>query len=200
MRLFVAVNLPAPVRHALALLSTELEALDLPVRWVGADTYHLTLRWLGDGDERTRDDAAAAMREVAADAEPFTAGFGAVGAFPSPRRPRVIWVAVEADPRLRLLREELERSFARRGLGRDERSFRPHVTLGRASRDAPAGAFRPLAAVPEARSLDTRFPVLSLDLMRSTLGPHGARYDLLASATLGAKDFPRTSAACSLDR
>ena len=190
MRLFVAVNFPAPVRRALARLSAELEALDLPVRWVEADNYHLTLRWLGDGDERSRDTAAAVVREVAADAEPFEAGFGALGAFPSPRRPRVIWVAVEADPRLRLLHAELERSFAQRGLGRDERSFRPHVTLGRARRDAHPGAFRPFAAVPEVRGVDARFPVLSLDLMRSALGPAGARYALLASATLGGEGLP----------
>lgn len=200
MRLFVAVNFPAPVRRALARLSAELEALDLPVRWVEAYSYHLTLRWLGDVDERARDIAAAAMREVAADAVAFEVGFGALGAFPSPRRPRVIWVAVEADPRLRLLRGELERSFARRGLGRDARSFRPHVTLGRARRDAHPGAFRPFAAAPADRGVAARFPVFSLDLMRSAPGPAGARYDLLASATLGAEGFPRTSAGRSLDR
>jgi len=189
-RLFVAVNFRPPVRRALGDLAARLAEAALPVRWIPEDAFHLTLRWLGDRDGEDRVAVTAILREVAAEAEPFEAGFGSVGAFPSPRRPRVIWIAVEAGPRLRLLRDELERRLAREGFGRDERSFRPHVTLGRAKRDASPGAFRAFAATSDRLGVGARFRISSIDLMRSHLEPRGARYERLTAVELGGAGLP----------
>lgn len=190
MRLFVAVNFPTPVRRALARVAAQLAEAELPVRWTGKDAFHLTLRWLGDRDDEDRAAVTAILHELAAEFEPFEAGFGPVGAFPSPRRPRVIWIAVDAGPRLRLLRDELERRLARDGFGRDERSFRPHVTLGRAQRDARPGAFRAFVAASASLGIEASIPVTSIDLMRSHLEPGGARYERLAAAELGRAGLP----------
>lgn len=190
MRLFVAVNFPTPVLRALGRLVAELSEAQLPVRWTSGYAFHLTLRWLGDRGDEDRAAAAAILREAAAEFEPFEAGFGSVGAFPSPRRPRVIWISVEASPRLRLLRDELERLLARDGFGRDERSFRPHVTLGRTRRGASPGAFRPFVAISGSLGVETAFPVHFVDLMQSHLGPDGARYERVASAELGVAGLP----------
>lgn len=190
MRLFVAVNFPALVRRALADVAAKLAQAGLPVRWTPEEAFHLTLRWLGDRDDEDRAAVTAIVHEVAAEFEPFEGGFGPVGAFPSPRRPRVIWIAVEAGPRLRLLRDELERRLARDGFGRDTRSFRPHVTLGRAKRDARPGAFRPFVSAADSLGIDAPFPVSSIDLMRSHLEPGGARYECLAAVGLGGAGLP----------
>lgn len=184
MRLFVAVNFSASVRKALAGVVSELSGAGLPVRWTPETNFHLTLRWLGSHDPSVARVVANILRETAANAEPFETGFGAVGAFPSPRRPRVIWIAVEAGPRLRLLRDQLERRFAGAGFGRDDRSFRPHVTLGRARRGARPGAFRPFVALAADLGIDRSVPVTSIDLMRSHTEPAGARYERLARASL----------------
>lgn len=190
MRLFVAVNFPVPVRRALADLTAKLAQAKLPVRWIPEEAFHLTLRWLGDRDEEDRAAVTSILQEIGAEFDPFEGGFGPVGAFPSPRRPRVIWISVEAGPRLRLLRDELERRLARDGFGRDDRSFRPHVTLGRAKRDARPGAFRQFVAASDHLAIEARFPVSSVDLMRSHLEPGGARYDRLAAVGLGAAALP----------
>lgn len=186
MRLFVAVRFPATVRRALSGVVRELSDGELPVRWTPPARMHLTLRWLGERSAEERDAAAAVMERVAAASEPFEAGFGALGAFPSPRRPRVLWIAVDATPRLRVLRDELERGFAGAGLGRDDRSFRPHVTLGRARSDAGPGAFRSFVDRGAGITVDARFDVSAIQLVRSRLAPDGARYETVASAALGA--------------
>lgn len=185
MRLFVAVNFPASVRKELASLVSDLSRAELPVRWTPEPNFHLTLRWLGNQDAAAAEIVTRILVETAADTGPFEAGFGAVGAFPSPRRPRVIWIAVDADPRLRLLRDQLERRLAAEGFGRDERSFRPHVTLGRARRAAGPGAFRAFVAVSGNLQIDRSVPVQAIDLMRSHTEPEGARYERLARAVLG---------------
>ena len=186
MRLFVAVNFPASVRQALSRLVSELSDARLPVRWTPEENFHLTLRWLGHHDQAVVDAVGRALAGTAADTRPFETEFGLVGAFPSPRRPRVIWIAIEAGPRLRLLRDQLERRLAGEGFGRDERSFRPHVTLGRARRDARPGAFRSFVALTGNLGLEASVPVASIDLMRSYTAPAGARYERLLEARLGA--------------
>ena len=176
MRLFVAVNFPGPVRRSLARVTARLAEAGLPVRWTSEEAFHLTLRWLGDRDDYDRAVVTAILYEVAAGFEPFEAGFGPVGAFPSPRRPRVIWIAVEAGARLRLLR--------------DERSFHPHVTLGRARRDSHAADFRPFASLRADIGVAVSFPVASVDLMQSHLHRDGARYERLEAAALGPEGLP----------
>lgn len=190
MRLFVAVNFSADVRRALARLVTRLSASGLPVRWTPEPNLHLTLRWLGERGEGERAAVEEALRSVAAGAEPFEAAFGSVGAFPSPRRPRVIWIAVDGGGRLRLLRDELERRLAAVGFGREKRSFRPHVTLGRARREAAPGDFRPFVAVSGGLGIETAFTVDTVDLMRSHLSASGALYEGLSRAPLGKETLP----------
>lgn len=190
MRLFIAVDFPPAVRSALGELVGTLAEAEFPVRWTPEENFHLTLRFLGDRSDEDLEVLRRILLEVAADAEPFEAGFGAVGAFPSPRRPRVIWISVDAGPRLRLLRDELERRLAAAGFGRDERSFRPHVTLGRARKDAAPGAFREFVSLASGLDLDTTVPVDTVDLVRSHLGPEGSRYESLLEARLGHDDLP----------
>lgn len=191
MRLFIAVDFPPPVRSALGEIVRTLADADLPVRWIPEDNFHLTLRFLGDRPDEDVEVLRRILLELAADAEPFEAGFGPVGAFPSPRRPRVIWISVDAGPRLRLLRDELERKLAAAGFGRDERSFRPHVTLGRARNDAAPGAFRSFVALAGGLGLDESFPVDTVDLVRSHLGSDGSRYECLVAARLGEDALPQ---------
>ena len=190
MRLFVAVNFSVAVRRSLARVTARLAEADLPVRWTSEEAFHLTLRWLGDRDDDDRAVVTAILCEVAAGFEPFEAGFGPVGAFPSPRRPRVIWIAVEAGAHLRLLRDELEHRLARDGFGRDERSFHPHVTLGRARRDSRPADFRPFVGLSADIGVASSFPVSSVDLMQSHLHRDGARYERLAEAALGLEGLP----------
>jgi 2'-5' RNA ligase len=190
LRLFAAVNFSDPVRRSLARVAARLAKAGLPVRWTSEEAFHLTLRWLGDREDDDRAVVTAILYEVAAGFEPFEAGFGAVGAFPSPRRPRVIWIAVEGGTRLRLLRDALEQRLARDGFGRDERSFHPHVTLGRVRRDSQAADFRPFVSLSADIGVGASFPVSSVDLMRSHLHRNGARYERLAAAALGQEGLP----------
>lgn len=191
MRLFIAVDYPPAVRSALGDLVRTLVDANLPVRWTPVESLHLTLRFLGERSEEDIEVLRRVLLDVAADAEPFEVGFGPVGAFPSPRRPRVIWISVDAGPRLRLLRDELERRLAAAGFGRDERSFRPHVTLGRARNDAAPGAFREFVSLAGGLGLDESVSVDAVHLVRSHHGSAGPRYERLVTARLGEDALPQ---------
>lgn len=190
MRMFVAVNLTSVAKREIERLSKQLAATRLPVRWVPRENYHLTVRWLGEQPEAARPRIVDVLADSAARAAPFDIRFGSVGAFPSPRRPRVIWIAIDAGPALRVLRDELERSLAAVGFARDGRSFRPHVTLGRAASDASPASFRSFATSTPELTIDGAVTIRSLDLMRSRLLPDGAQYERLDRLNLGRGTLP----------
>ena len=189
-RLFVAVELSEEARGALA----EAQAVcrrrcDPPVRWVDPRGAHLTLKFLGDVAPERVQPLSDALAGIAAARAPFQLSTGPAGVFPSPRRPRVLWLGVDGPVEsLEDLQQDVE--FGLHGLGfpLDGRPYRPHLTLGRV-RDGVTGHLPGLAgALEELRSATPApLPVEELLLIRSELGRGdrgGPRYTTLAVAPL----------------
>lgn len=176
MRLFVAINLPDPLRQSLWAASAPLREAGYPVRWVQLDGLHLTLKFLGEVEPTGEAEIVYAVQSAVRGAKPFTIALDGYGAFPSIARPRVLWIGCEAAPPLELLQHRVEQAFAEIGYPVEGRPFHPHLTLGRARRDARprdfAGLHRTLAALEAPGEL----VVASVDLMESVLRASGARY------------------------
>jgi 2'-5' RNA ligase len=187
-RLFLAV-FPPPATRALALRT--IDTLRRPndgVSWVKEDNLHYTMRFIGevgeDGVRRVQEAADEAAGQVAA----FDAALGELGAFPNPRKARVIWIGMAqgADP-LKALAARLADALAKRGFERENRRFEAHLTLGRVrepNRDwGPAFA----AAPPVGSERDARFRVGALAVVHSQLNPKGSIYTIRHSAPLAAR-------------
>ena len=185
MRLFIAINLRASERRRIYRGLKSLRNADYPVRWLAPETYHLTLKFLGSTDPRRVDDLRTVQDRVASSNRPFTLEFRGVGAFPTIRRPHVIWVGVDPSPALRCLKQDLEWGLAELGMDRETRAFHPHLTVGRANDGDGAGAFRGLDDLSGSVSFTETVEVKSVDLMRSHLSRDGARYEVVHGSALG---------------
>ena len=190
MRVFVAVRIPVRIQRELARLARELAKTAIPVRWIPPKNLHLTLRFLGQQPDEGRRLIVEALARATQDTSPFMVSFGSVGAFPSPRQPRVIWIAVNAVPQLRILRGSVEVQLARAGFGTDDAPFHPHVTLGRAARGSEPGAFREFIPASRNLGIGSELRVSSINLMRSHLRSSGAQYELLDHIRFGAGTLP----------
>jgi 2'-5' RNA ligase len=148
-RSFVALELPAGHRQALAAHLDECARRAPGFRWAEPDELHLTLRFLGhvEPDVLARIDAVVAGIRCPA----FTLAGGQTGTFGSRSAPRVVWLGVGGHglPACRALAAEVEAACRSAGLEAEERGFRPHVTLARAR----AGGER-LPALPEPPRLE----------------------------------------------
>ncbi|HKK08374.1 MAG TPA: RNA 2',3'-cyclic phosphodiesterase [Gemmatimonadota bacterium] len=182
MRLFVAINLPEAVRRLIYDGTARLRETEMPARWVAPERIHLTLKFLGDVRDERREDAVAALREAASGYAPFDLALEGVGAFPSLRRPRVVWLGIAATLPLRALKHDVEHAYAQLGFERESRAFHPHLTLGRARDRAEAGEFRALERLAGQIRVQGGFRVEGVELMRSRLGRGGAEYSVEASA------------------
>jgi 2'-5' RNA ligase len=186
MRLFVALNLPKKERDRIFRASTVLRDCDLPVQWVDPDHFHVTLKFLGAVTEERMKAVQDALDRVAASTGRLDLAVEGFGAFPTIRRPRVIWVGIEPSPALRCLKQDVEWALMDCGFERETRAFHPHLTLGRANDQNGAGAFRGLDDKAANLSYQGRVKVRKLDLMRSQLVKGGdVRYTLKHSTSFG---------------
>jgi 2'-5' RNA ligase len=148
----------------------------LPVKWVRPEALHLTLKFLGDVDDAREPNLRAALGQVRGGSVSLhIAGFGV---FPDYRRPRIVWAGIDPDPALELLQHRVEQVFAPLGLPTEARVFRPHLTLGRAGREARPRAFTGLEDWLSTLTFDATAIVSDLDLMQSTPQSGGAVYEV----------------------
>ncbi|MBW2567101.1 MAG: RNA 2',3'-cyclic phosphodiesterase, partial [Deltaproteobacteria bacterium] len=96
-RSFIAIDLPEETRKALAAVQEQLKQSRARVRWVRTNSIHLTLKFLGNIHPAQVEDIALAVAEEVRDEPPITLGAAGLGAFPSRKKPRVIWIGMEGE-------------------------------------------------------------------------------------------------------
>ena len=185
MRLFIALNLPKKERQRIYRAARVLRDEGLPVKWIDPDNFHITLKFLGEVRRERMASVEEAVSRVASATPSFGTQLGGFGAFPTIRRPRVIWLGVGANPELRCLKQDVEWALGDVGFEAETRAFHPHVTLGRADDRGGAGAFRGLDELMAQMEFGADLKVRTVDLMRSHMSKEGTRYSVLASAKLG---------------
>jgi 2'-5' RNA ligase len=150
----------------------------LPVKWVCPEALHLTLKFLGDVEDAREPNLRAALGQVGGG--PVSLHIEGFGVFPDFQRPRIVWAGVAPDPALELLQHRVEQVFAPLGFPTEPRAFRPHLTLGRASREARPRDFfmMGLEGALTALTFAETTLVADLDLMQSTLQSGGAVYQV----------------------
>ena len=178
-RTFIAVEIAAPVREQLVTLQETLREAAGEVKWVEPQNLHLTLKFLGEVDETELYAVCKSAQQAVADTAAFTMQVAGVGAFPDPRRPRVIWAGIrEGADELIFLHDLLEEEFRSHGYPREDRAFTPHLTLGRARQPKPtpqlARAFEELADWDGGATL-----VREILIMSSQLTPSGPIYTVI---------------------
>ena len=166
-RLFIGVPLTPEARQGLQ----KVLPRNLPGKLVPPENWHFTLRFLGPTLPAARDDIIARLKAATCGKE-FTIRFAELGAFPLPRRARILWVGVdEGAERLSHLAAIAEASARGAGFEAETKEFRPHLTL---SRIEPPASVKTLLSNMK---VGLRMPVTSMVLYRSRLGGGPARYE-----------------------
>ena len=174
MRAFIAIDLPDDIRAAVRRAQASFRSASPDARWTQPEGIHLTLKFLGEiSDQKVREvrDSLKKLEQF----EAFAIGLKGFGFFPDARRPRVFWVGVEALAGLSRLAEQIEEAMRAIGFSREERAFRPHLTLARFRVPQPQPALQALLAQQGDQELGS-FEVSEFFLFESKLSPHGAEY------------------------
>ena len=183
-RAFIAITPPTTLQQTMAEVRQAFQRLALPWRWVTPDQIHLTLRFLGNVPDESVTALLQAMTQAAQGQTAFPLRARALGCFPHPARPRVLWVGLD-DPSQALgrLNERLTVALTPLGFPPEDRPFRPHLTLARVQNVARSSQLLPILQTYQNRDFG-EFLVTQVHLVQSQLQRGGALHTILCSVTL----------------
>ena len=138
LKLFTGVNLGSALRANAAVLQQKLAACGANVKWVETENLHVTINFLGEVEDRDLHGICRVLASVGKAESPFRLALAGVGAFPTTRRPKVVWAGITdgADSLARIHAASEPRLLEMGVYRREERGYTPHLTLGRAKDEA----------------------------------------------------------------
>jgi 2'-5' RNA ligase len=187
-RSFVAIELSEEAKEGLARLRRELERDEHRfVKWVDSGGIHLTLKFLGNIPSKRVAEITEALGKATQGISPFHLEISGIGAFPSVKQVRVLWVGVGGEvDKLSKLQQNVDSALAALGFAKEERPFVPHLTLARIREGASPLERRSFGELVGSAIFEDKYSieVEAVRLMRSQLTPAGAVYTCLSVARL----------------
>lgn len=175
MRLFIAIPMSPEAMKTLSQVREQFEAATSGLRWSAPESWHVTLRFLGQASE---EQAGCLLERLhAVEAVPVPVRIEGLGFF---ARAGVFWAGVALTPELLALEQKVVAATRKCGFMPEERTYNPHITLARAKGRGGAGALAPLKKAVERRKteLEAGFTAEGFLLYESIPGPDGSRYEV----------------------
>src|SRR5919106_1012945 len=97
-RAFIAIELDRAILKRIVEATDELRQKLSDIRWAPQDNCHLTLKFLGEIDERQVEPIGHALERQLSLFPRFSINAKGLGVFPDAKRPRVLWVGIEGKP------------------------------------------------------------------------------------------------------
>lgn len=185
-RTFLAIEIPKEILEQFERIQYRLDrSMTGVIRWAKTGSIHLTLKFFGNITERDIRNITDALQARAGALAPVSVAIGTLGVFPNLSKPRVLWVGVtEGMKELAALQSQVETTLEAEGFAREERAYRPHLTLGRMKAGRRIDGLD--KAVEDHRNFAAgKFTATEMILFRSDLKPTGPLYTPLAKFKLG---------------
>lgn len=183
-RTFIAIQIPESIKNEIFLIQAKLRAAGKGISWTKADNIHLTLKFLGPTDDTLIDSIRDKISASIAGKKPFKIQVNGLGAFPTLKRPRIIWIGANAESdHLREISRNLNENLESLGFESEKRKFTAHLTIGRVK---DARKISPiLERMNDLTNFDAgEFMVEKIELIKSDLHPSGAIYTPLRKIML----------------
>jgi len=191
MRIFIGIDLDPEVRARIERFLEGVEGFAPNARWARPESLHITLKFIGEQTPERVEAITERLRRV--DGRALEIRAGGYGFFPTAKAPRVFWIGVHAGPQLAELAESIDIATAERGIPREDRPYRPHLTLARAGAGRRLGSAKgrkgdrpkaPFAVLEErlAAMGELNFGAMTAQefiLYQSHLSPVGSKYTKL---------------------
>lgn len=178
-RVFIAINLPDEIKKNFDPIISELKNLNPNhgIKWIAADSLHLTLHFFGDLNEKQITLAEEGIEEITKNIKSFEMTTGEFGCFPNEQTPHVFFAALKDTDAIHDLIGKLEVMLENLGYAVDKRPWRGHLTLGRIKNWSSC-------KVASVKIPQITFAVKSIELMESALTPDGPIYSVIKSFPL----------------
>ena len=184
MRTFIAVDFSPEIKEALAQAEAHLKYSGADVKWVEKDNIHLTLKFLGEVDEKKLEEIKIALEAICGQTKPFDTQVHDLGAFPKIEYPRVIWAGIDKGAtELKALAEKVDEALSKLGFEKETRAFAAHLTIGRVKSPKNKEKLKEKMAAYKLPDIPPH-RIDSVIIFKSTLTPKGSIYTKFHEAKL----------------
>ena len=178
-RCFIAIALPQEIKIGLEQYIRSLRKISPDIRWVRAENIHITLKFLGEIEQDLLDKVEFSLKSISEVFQPFYIYLKGSGSFPNEKRPRIIWVGIEALQNNLLLKiyNWIENRLETLGIKKEQRKYTPHLTIGRIK--FPQNMNKLFQYMKQYPFQGEQFGVKEILLMQSLLKPSGVEYKVI---------------------
>ena len=183
--MFCAVDLPEVIRTRIEKHTDRVRNAvpESQPSWTRVNNIHLTLKFFGNVEHARVNRITDALSGAIENVSQFKVSIGGAGAFPNNRQPRVLWIGIDdRTDELAQLQKRLEDECAREGFPKEDRAFRPHLTIARIRNSHNANHLAEAHLKLEFASVEVSLS--ELVLFRSELSPKGSKYTPISLARL----------------
>jgi len=126
---FIAIDITATPQ--ILILENEIEKTGADVKLVEPENIHITLKFLGDTEEKFIEAIEQSMKEAVKAIKPFPITLRGTGVFPNKNYMKVIWVGILDNDQIKPIAQQIDTRLASLGFKKEARGFSPHLTIGR---------------------------------------------------------------------
>ncbi len=178
MRTFIAIEIPKIVKEIIEQFENQLKSEKAKITWVKPDNVHITLKFLGEVEESKIPEIHNTLKICVSKQKPFDIEVAGSGVFPNFTRPRVLWVGLKkGTEELKNIAQSIDNELEKFGFKKEERDFKPHLTIGRVKFIHNPQEF--LQKMNSEEFKGEMFTAREILIMKSDLKPTGAIYTKL---------------------
>jgi 2'-5' RNA ligase len=187
-RSFISIDIPDELKNEVKALQELFRKCDADVRMTRPEAMHLTLKFLGNVEEKQIEEIKKILKEIALQTALINIKLNGAGVFPNQKSPRILWVdVIEKNGILGSLQKRMDAELSKLGFEKENRDFKPHLTLGRIR--SQKGRERIVKLLEDVKDKELGvFTAKDIKLMKSELRPEGSVYTELARFGFGAKN------------
>lgn len=182
-RLFVALKIETEIQQKFGAVISDFKTKGGKVKWIDAKNLHITLKFLGNTDRRDVDPIISQLQDSLKNFQAIESDFNNLGGFPNLRKPKVIWTDIDKNKNAVVdLAESINESFTEINIEKNDKPFKPHLTLGRVKSYEGITSLTDYLANYKFENIPVTFN--KVQLIQSTLTQQGPIYRTLEEITL----------------
>ena|SRR5436190_13449786 len=181
MRLFVAIELDEPFRNGLVELQGALRRVEPEISYTRPENLHLTLKFIGEFEETKVPELWEGLSKISK-VGAFAMNLSGLDFLPERGPIRIIAAAIDGGEKLIALQAAIEGACAAQKIPKENRRYRPHITLARVRRPLRRSAKARFVEAAPVRVIESQ--VKEFVLMQSKLSNKGSQYVVLQHVTL----------------
>jgi len=175
-RTFIALELPElDLKKIIEIRNNYINDYD-KIKWEPINKLHLTLKFLGDTDEKIIPEINSELEKILKKYEVFELAFDKFGLFTKDKKPRILWVGLKDNIKLNSLAREIDNVISQFGFEKEKRKFTPHITLLRI-KDKDENFYKDFYKLTQVEIPEINFKANKITFFKSTLLKTGSVYE-----------------------